>query len=50
MNPIIVWTKPSCEQCRMVKFRLQAAGVPFEERDLTALENANYLAHFVGIG
>ena len=47
---IVVWTKPSCMQCRMVKFRLQAAGVPFEERDLTAPENAKDLAHFTGIG
>lgn len=47
---VIVWTKPSCQQCRMVKFRLDAAGVTFEERDLTAPENAKDLAHFRGLG
>ncbi|MBN9176096.1 MAG: hypothetical protein J0I43_01820 [Microbacterium sp.] len=47
---IIVWTKPSCQQCRMVKYRLDVAGVPFEERDLTAPENTKDLAHFAGIG
>lgn len=51
MNPIIiVWTKPSCQQCRMVRHRLEVAGVPFEERDLTAPENAKDLAHFMGLG
>lgn len=47
---IIVWTKPSCQQCRMVKYRLEVAGVPFEERDLTDPHNAKDLAHFVGLG
>lgn len=50
MTAIIVWTKPSCQQCRMVKYRLEVAGVPFEERDLTAPENAKDLAHFTGLG
>lgn len=50
MNPIVVWTKPACVQCTAVKRRLTEAGVPFEERDLTAPENAKDLAHFVGIG
>lgn len=47
---IVVWTKPSCQQCRMVKYRLEVAGVPFEERDLTAPEHAKDLAHFTGLG
>jgi hypothetical protein len=34
----------------MVKFRLEAAGVLFEEKDITAPEHAKDLAHFVGIG
>jgi glutaredoxin-like protein NrdH len=34
----------------MVKFRLEAAGVPFEEKDITAPEHAKDLAHFIGIG
>lgn len=50
MNPIVVWTKPACVQCTAVKRRLTEAGVPFEERDLTAPENAKDLAHFVGLG
>jgi glutaredoxin-like protein NrdH len=50
VNAVIVWTKPSCQQCRLVKFRLQAAGVPFVEQDLTAPENAKDLEHFRGLG
>jgi glutaredoxin-like protein NrdH len=47
---VVVWTKPSCQQCRMVKFRLQAADVPFVEQDLTAPANAKDLEHFRGLG
>lgn len=47
---VIVWTKPSCQQCRMVKFRLDAAGVPFIEADITAPKHARDLAHFIGLG
>lgn len=50
MSPVIVWTKPSCVQCRLVKLRLEAASVPFEERDLTAPESAKDLEHFRGLG
>lgn len=48
--PVTVWTKPDCQQCRMVKHRLEIAGVEFEERDLTAPEYAKDLRHFIGIG
>ena len=47
---VIVWTKPACQQCRMVKFRLEAAGVPFVEADITAPEHAGDLDHFRGLG
>lgn len=47
---VIVWTKPACVQCRLVKQRLSAAGVPFEERDLTAPEAVKDLEHFKGLG
>jgi len=47
---VVVWTKPACQQCRMVKFRLEAAGVPYVEQDLTAAENARDLEHFRGLG
>lgn len=47
---VTVWTKPNCQQCRMVKHRLEAASVEFEERDLTAPEHARDLRHFIGIG
>lgn len=47
---VTVWTKPNCVQCRMVKRRLSEAGVPFDERDLTAPENEKDLAHFRGLG
>lgn len=50
MSAVIVWTKPNCQQCRMVKRRLTDAAVEFEERDITAPENAKDLAHFVGLG
>lgn len=50
MSVVIVWSKPACQQCRMVKFRLEAAGVPYEERDLTAPENVKDLEWFRGIG
>lgn len=47
---VTVWSKPGCQQCRMVKFRLEAAGVAFEERNLTASEHARDLEYFRGIG
>jgi glutaredoxin-like protein NrdH len=50
MSVVIVWTKPACQQCRMVKFRLEAAGVEFVEKNLTAPEHATDLAHFIGLG
>lgn len=50
MTVVTVWTKPACQQCRMVKFRLEAAGVDFEERDLTAPDAAKDLEHFRGLG
>lgn len=50
MTVVTVWTKPACQQCRMVKFRLEAADVDFEERDLTAPENAKDVDHFRGLG
>lgn len=50
MSAVTVWTKPACQQCRMVKFKLEAADVDFEERDLTAPEHAKDLAHFQGLG
>lgn len=47
---VIVWTKPACQQCRMVKFRLEAAGVPFTESDITAPEHERDLEYFRGLG
>lgn len=50
MSAVIVWTKPACQQCRMVKHRLTTAGVWFEERDLTEPENEQDLDYFRGLG
>lgn len=47
---VIVWTKPSCQQCRMVKFKLEAASVPYVEADITAREHAADLEHFRSLG
>lgn len=47
---VIVWTKPSCQQCRMVKFRLEAADVPYIEADVTSPEHAADLEHFRSLG
>lgn len=47
---LIVWTKPSCQQRRMVKFRLEAADVPYTEADITAPEHAVDLEHFRSLG
>lgn len=47
---VIVWTKPICGQCTGVKAKLRGAGVPFEERDLTAPEAAKDLEHFRSLG
>lgn len=47
---VIVWTKPACQQCRMVKFRLEAAGVEFDELDITAPQHASDLEYFRGLG
>ncbi len=50
MSAVTVWSKPSCQQCRLVKFRLEAAGVEFEERDLTAQDAAKDLEYFRVLG
>ena len=50
MSVVTVWTKPACQQCRMVKFRLEAAGVEYVEQDLTAPEHSKDLDHFRGLG
>lgn len=47
---VIVWTKPVCQQCRLVKHRLTTAGVPYTELDLTAEEHTRDLEHFRGLG
>lgn len=47
---VVVWTKPACQQCRMVKFRLDAASVPFIEADITAREHERDLAYFSRLG
>lgn len=47
---VVVWSKPACVQCGLVKQRLTDADVPFVERDLTAPEAAKDLAHFKGLG
>jgi glutaredoxin len=47
---VIVWTKPDCGKCTAVKTKLKIAGIPYEERDLTAPENRRDLEHFVGLG
>lgn len=49
-SAIIVWTKPACVQCKLVKHRLDEAGVPYIETDLTAPESAKDLEHFRGLG
>lgn len=50
MSVVILWSKPGCVQCRAVRWRLEAAGVEFEERDLTAPEAAKDYEHFRGLG
>ena len=50
MTRVIVWTKPNCVQCRLVKPRLTEARVPFEEHALTAPESSKDLEHFKGLG
>lgn len=47
---VIVWTKPACQQCRMVKYRLEAAGVEYDELDITAPEHTDDLEYFRGLG
>lgn len=47
---ITVWTKPDCQQCRMVKRRLTELDVPFEERDLTAPAAVKDLEYFRALG
>lgn len=47
---VTVWTKPGCTQCRFVKYRLDAADVPYRELDLSSPDHAKDLAHFAGIG
>ncbi len=33
--PVVVYTTPTCPDCRMLKAWLEREGVAFEERDLT---------------
>jgi len=47
---VTVWTKPNCQQCRLVKHRLDAADVAWRELDLTAPEHAKDLEYFRGLG
>jgi glutaredoxin-like protein NrdH len=47
---VVVWTKPACQQCRMVKYRLDAAGVPYVEADITSPHHASDLAYFLRLG
>lgn len=47
---ITVWSKPDCVQCTAVKRRLNEAGVPFTDRDLTAPEHAKDLEYFQRLG
>lgn len=47
---VVVWTKPACQQCRMVKFRLEAANIPFVEADITVPENHHDLDYFRSLG
>lgn len=50
MSTVIVWTKPACVQCRLVKHRLDTASVPYVEQDLTAPEASEDLEHFRRLG
>lgn len=50
MTDVIVWTKPACVQCRLVKARLDAAAVPYLEEDITSEANAKDLEYFRGLG
>ncbi|MBN9210536.1 MAG: glutaredoxin family protein [Microbacterium sp.] len=47
---VVFWTKPSCQQCRMVKYRLEAAGIPYVEADITHPDHALDLAYFLHLG
>ena len=49
-NRITVWTLPNCQQCRMVKRRLDAAKAEYTELDLSAPENEHDLTYFKGLG
>lgn len=50
MTGVVVWTKPDCVQCRLVKLRLTTAEVPYTEADLTSPEHVKDLEHFRGLG
>lgn len=50
MSVITLWSKPACQQCRMVATKLSSAGVPYITEDLTAPENAKQLDHFKALG
>jgi glutaredoxin-like protein NrdH len=50
LSHVIVWSKPACQQCRLVKFRLEAAGVAYVEYDITTPEHEKDLEYFRGLG
>lgn len=40
MASVIVYTSPSCQPCKATKRFLTEKGIPFEERDVTASQEA----------
>lgn len=44
MRQIVIHSTTTCQPCKTVKKRLDAAGIPFEEVILDLPENAEYLA------
>ena len=39
--PVTVYTQPNCQPCRLVKKKLEDAGVAFDEVDLTTNSDAH---------
>ena len=45
---VTVYTQRACQPCRLTKRKLEAAGVPFTEKDAVAADNHRYIAGRLG--
>lgn len=45
---VTVYSQPHCQPCRLTKRKLEAAGVPYTEKDAVAADNHRYITGRLG--